>query len=1133
MRHARVYFDDRPGARHRGIAAIAAALLVVGLGVTSSSAATAELATAELSAVEATATEPAAEATPSSDATTADESAPAVDPAATAEPVPEVEPTAAATDAARGATPSAAPEAVAAPEPSSTDGAGALAVSPMAVVGAPDGATAPYVHWTAVDTAGNPVAGATFDFQRANGNSYAATSPIAVSDCVSGACAVADRDNDPGEYLVKWIAPTPGVTPPASTTTVTAGGRHRVRPAVAPAGYEWVSSPDWVDSSTLTWSGTGSDSTLDMGTFVLRQTSNRPFCEAGYVYSVTDNGQLQQVAPGGVVTPKGTRAPNVSSFNGLGIGSGGQPVYAIARSGSGTSMSGTIYSYNVTTGVWSSTGATSGNTSSNLVGGAVDLSSGLYYFGGFTSSGSFRLYQYDPAANPAVTLKGTVSTGSGGNANGDFAFDATGNLFIVRGDGTSTTVYSVTSANLAAASGGAIASSVSRSFTTMSNVNGIAFDASGKAFLASTTTMRSYDMPGWTQNPTTDVTTGLGDSTDLSTCSSPPTITIEKFVEGRRVNATDQFTLTLTQGAAQIGTVTTSGNASGLQGQRIGPLPTVRNVALTFGETASGTTNLNQYVSSYRCLVDGVQRSQGNGTTGSITIPTGGQSVECRIYNSPVAAQVSITKLVTDGAGANPAPRPGWNVTSSVAATTGTIVAGTQAATQQTATSGTATWDYTFGSTTSRATVTVSETMQPGYVFQSAQCVVTHLDGTTATTTLTGPGAQGITGVAPGDRVDCTYVNRPAPGQLAVTKILDASVPAGSGAIPFAGTYTCVLGGATVASGTWTVTGAGAAVLTPAATSVAAGASCTVTETPPTASQGLPNSSYVWGAPQVGPAVTIASGTTSSISVTNSATRVRGAFQVTKVVPAGSTVDAGSTFSGQWRCTLGAEVVTGTWGPIAAGATWVSPSTAQIPTGAECAVTTETRAAAPVAADLSYRWAGDPAFSAPVQATTGTTLATVTVTNATARDLGAVVWSKVDGAGAALASSEWLLTGPGLPAAGLAVTDCVATAPTDCTGPDRDPAPGAFQLVDLLWGDYELVETRAPAGYQLGTTVHEFTIGPALTVDLGPIVNDQRGQPSLPLTGGLGSDSFAVGGGALLAAAAAVLLLFRRRRARP
>lgn len=148
--------------------------------------------------------------------------------------------------------------------------------------------------------------------------------------------------------------------------------------------------------------------------------------------------------------------------------------------------------------------------------------------------------------------------------------------------------------------------------------------------------------------------------------------------------------------------------------------------------------------------------------------------------------------------------------------------------------------------------------------------------------------------------------------------------------------------------------------------------------------------------------------------------------------------------------------------------------------------------------------------------------------------LGSATWVKTDEAAKALAGSEWELTGPG-DTKPVATKDCIAEIIAACTGLDRDPAAGKFTLESLKWGEYSLKETKAPAGYVLDPTVHKFTIGGGqqanLTIDLGKIKNEQQPALSLPLTGGLGSQSFFLGGGAVLLAALAVLGIRRRKGA--
>lgn len=84
-----------------------------------------------------------------------------------------------------------------------------------------------------------------------------------------------------------------------------------------------------------------------------------------------------------------------------------------------------------------------------------------------------------------------------------------------------------------------------------------------------------------------------------------------------------------------------------------------------------------------------------------------------------------------------------------------------------------------------------------------------------------------------------------------------------------------------------------------------------------------------------------------------------------------------------------------------------------------------------------------------------------------------------------LTGSEWKLTftprGGGASST-IAITDCTETyGTTNMCHPDsqdRNKAYGAFEIKNLEWGEYSLVETKAPDGYNLDDTEHKFTIGP-------------------------------------------------------
>ncbi|WP_156483745.1 SpaA isopeptide-forming pilin-related protein [Brevibacterium linens] len=518
-------------------------------------------------------------------------------------------------------------------------------------------------------------------------------------------------------------------------------------------------------------------------------------CEPGIAYSASSNGQLRKITAAGStdVADNATkkerywtllgwryRDVDVTSFNGLGVGKNGSPIYAYERTDSAQTVE--IYQFDSTLGSWKSTEATQSKSGVQFIGGAVDLSTGVFYFGGFNGGGTtFSLYSYDSSDN-STSLKGTIDTSadSGGSANGDIAFDANGNLFIVRGSGTTTTVFSVTSANLAKANGGTISSSKSAGFTTNSNVNGVSFDAAGKAYLGTGDTITSYDMPNWSNRQS--FASGSWSSTDLASCSSPATITLQKDVQGGRVKSSDQFGLSLKQGGTELGSATTTGSATGIQEEIVGPLPAKRGAVITFSETAANGATLDDYGSTYACTIDDkpINGVSGEGRSGSVTIPNTGEIVVCTITNAPLTADVSIHKDVVDENGENKKPGKDWTVGAKATATTDAVSSNPSAATQKTNSNGDAKWGLKFSKTTGRATVAISETQQDGFEFKEGSCSITHLDGSKDTKKLTSDKSTDLTGIKPGDSVDCTYVNKVRDTALTLVKKVDNKAAAGT-----------------------------------------------------------------------------------------------------------------------------------------------------------------------------------------------------------------------------------------------------------------------------------------------------------------------------------------------------------------
>ncbi|WP_350269966.1 SpaA isopeptide-forming pilin-related protein [Brevibacterium sp. CBA3109] len=518
-------------------------------------------------------------------------------------------------------------------------------------------------------------------------------------------------------------------------------------------------------------------------------------CEPGTVYSVSSSGQMRKVTKnsGVAVGDSATKQERywtifgwryrdvpVTSFNGLGIGKIGSPNYAYERTDSAQTVE--IYQFDTSSGTWSTTGAERTDSSIQFIGGAVDLDSSLYYFGGFTSSGSrFNVYVYN-SGSKSISFKGSVDTsmGSGGRANGDMAFDSQGNLFVVRGSSNTTTVFSVTKADLAAGAGGEIKASPSGTYTTNTDVNGVAFDASGRAYLGTGSTIKTYDMPDWSNSA--DFASGAWSSSDLASCSSPATIALRKDVSGGRAKASDQFTLSLKQGSTDLGTATTTGSATGLQKEIVGPQPAKRGATIKFSEAGAAGANLDDYASKYSCTVDDtpISGASGEGTSGTVTIPNLGEAVVCTITNSPLTANVSIHKDVADEDGKNVKPGKDWTVGAKATATTGGITQAPTAATQKTNSSGDAKWALKFDKTTGRATIAVSETQQDGFEFASGSCGVTHLDGTKDTKKLDNEKSTNLTGIKPGDAVDCTYLNKVEDTSLTLVKKVDNKDAAGT-----------------------------------------------------------------------------------------------------------------------------------------------------------------------------------------------------------------------------------------------------------------------------------------------------------------------------------------------------------------
>lgn len=147
--------------------------------------------------------------------------------------------------------------------------------------------------------------------------------------------------------------------------------------------------------------------------------------------------------------------------------------------------------------------------------------------------------------------------------------------------------------------------------------------------------------------------------------------------------------------------------------------------------------------------------------------------------------------------------------------------------------------------------------------------------------------------------------------------------------------------------------------------------------------------------------------------------------------------------------------------------------------------------------------------TAKITDASGKTIAGNKIPNA--RNTGTILWNKVSSDSAndkKLGGSEWKLTKTksfGWNATtgkaeytdigidqqqAITITDCKSGTDKTCPAPaegqkiyDVDPVEGRFKLTGLEWGTYTLVESKAPDGYDVDSTVRTFTFGPASDSD--------------------------------------------------
>ena len=334
-----------------------------------------------------------------------------------------------------------------------------------------------------------------------------------------------------------------------------------------------------------------------------------------------------------------------------------------------------------------------GTGAGTIVAGAVDPGTEDFYFGYYAlKSSSIEMQVFRSAAGaetPKKLLTASIPDAKRvQGSNGDFAFDASGNLHFVAssngsGSGWSATPGSaltglVSQAQIAAAVAAARPPQIDAKVNvakvqnplTGSGFNGIAFTGSGKLVAEQGQTQVVAD-PG-TFTRLADGFTNSGTTlVDLASCATPPTLTVQKNVNDR-VEDTDQFRLELAQGSTLLSETVTSGSATGIQDAKIGPVPVSAGTTYQVREAFPVAGNDKMYESSVACVRDMNGQQEPVETVGvrahawDLTIPAGsdGASFICTITNDGLHPNLVVSKASNPESGS--AVRAGQRVTYTV-----------------------------------------------------------------------------------------------------------------------------------------------------------------------------------------------------------------------------------------------------------------------------------------------------------------------------------------------------------------------------------------------------------------------------------------------------------------------------------
>lgn len=297
--------------------------------------------------------------------------------------------------------------------------------------------------------------------------------------------------------------------------------------------------------------------------------------------------------------------------------------------------------------------------------GVYDAVNGIYYLGVQSGSTGY-VYGYDVASNTALGVVATIPVPAGDNNIADFAIDSTGRLYYVTDHtaGTRPSSLLVTDQPLPT-SGSSIppaltATTIAVGTTPQPSSGAVAFGSDGYLYSAGVSNDRMDRMDPTTgeiansyiySDPTAQIA-------DFASDAIPNTIEVVKDLPSGRAAPTDQFGLSITGGGATSGnTGTTTGTENGVQNQapseQAGPIVALVGTTFTVGESASGTTDLADYTSTWSCVnanANNAVVASGSGTGGEVTVPSTGLSgthLICTMTNDPILNDLVVEKTST------------------------------------------------------------------------------------------------------------------------------------------------------------------------------------------------------------------------------------------------------------------------------------------------------------------------------------------------------------------------------------------------------------------------------------------------------------------------------------------------------